>query len=67
MQKTGKKSKIRSRIEHVLVFMEEAMHGLVCRLIGIERTKAQVGLINLVYNIFRYEQILCYGLGDIKR
>lgn len=47
--------------------MEGAMHGLICRLIGIERAKAQVGLINLVYNIFRYEQILRYGLGDIKQ
>ncbi len=52
-----KKSKIRARVEHVFGFMEQSMNGLVLKSIGIVRASGIIGLINLTYNLFRYEQI----------
>ena len=54
-QDNRKKSKIRSRVEHVFGFMEQSMQGLCVRSIGIIRATGIIGLINLTYNIFRYE------------
>ncbi|MCP5064781.1 MAG: IS5 family transposase [Ignavibacteriae bacterium] len=52
-----KKSKIRARVEHVFGFMEQSMKGLVLKSVGIIRATGIIGLINLTYNLFRYEQI----------
>jgi IS5 family transposase len=52
-----KKSKIRARVEHVFGFMEQSMKGLVLKSVGIVRASGIIGLINLTYNLFRYEQI----------
>lgn len=52
------KSRIRARVEHVFGFMEQSMKGLFIRCVGLERATAIIGLINLTYNIFRYEQLL---------
>ena len=49
-----RKSKIRCRIEHVFGLMTMSMHGLTVRSIGIERTKFNIGLTNLVYNLCQY-------------
>lgn len=51
------KSKTRARVEHVFGFMENSMNRLYVRSIGIKRATGFVGLVNLVYNLFRYEQI----------
>ena len=51
------KSKIRVRVEHVFGFMEQSMNGLVVRSVGIVRATGIIGLINLTYNMFRYEQL----------
>lgn len=51
------KSKIRARVEHVFGFMEQSMKGLVLKSVGIARATGIIGLINLTYNLFRYEQI----------
>ena len=51
------KSKTRARVEHVFGFMEQSMNGLMIRSIGIVRATGIIGLINLTYNIFRYEQV----------
>lgn len=54
-----RKSKIRARVEHVFGFMTNTMrNGLYMRWVGKKRTTAGIGLLNLVYNIARYEQIL---------
>ena len=53
----AKKSKVRARVEHVFGFMEQSMKGLVLKSIGIARATGIIGLINLTYNLFRYEQI----------
>lgn len=52
------KSKTRARVEHVFGFMEQSMNGLIVRSVGISRATGIIGLINLTYNIFRYEQVL---------
>lgn len=53
-----KKSKIRARVEHVFGFMEQSMNGLVLKSVGMARATGIIGLINLTYNLFRYEQVI---------
>jgi len=52
------KSKTRARVEHVFGFMEQSMNGLFIRSVGIVRAAGIIGLINLTYNLFRYEQVI---------
>lgn len=52
------KSRTRARVEHVFGFMEQSMHGLALKCVGIARATGILGLINLTYNIFRYEQVI---------
>ncbi len=52
------KSKTRARVEHVFGFMEQSMNGLIVRSVGIKRATGIIGLINLTYNLFRYEQVI---------
>ena len=52
------KSKTRSRGEHVFGFISNSMGGFYTRAIGLRRTRCVVGLVNLLYNLFRYEQIV---------
>lgn len=52
------KSKTRARVEHVFGFIEGSMNRLKLNCIGIKRASALIGLINLTYNLFRYEQIV---------
>ena len=51
------KSKTRARVEHVFGFMEQSMNKLYVNSIGIQRAAGFVGLVNLTYNLFRYEQV----------
>lgn len=58
-KRNRKKSKIRVRVEHIFGFMTNTMKdGLKMRWIGMPRITAGIGLLNLVYNLARYEQIL---------
>ena len=52
------KSKTRVRVEHVFGFMEQSMNGLYLRCVGLVRATGIIGLINLTYNLFRFEQII---------
>lgn len=52
------KSKIRARVEHVFGFMEQSMNKLYVHSIGINRATGFVNLVNLTYNLFRYEQLV---------
>lgn len=52
------KSKTRARVEHVFGFMEQSMRGLYIWSVGLPRATGILGLINLTYNIFRYEQLI---------
>ena len=51
-----RRSKIRKRVEHVFGFIENSMGGKFIRTIGMARAKAKIGIMNLVYNVCRYEQ-----------
>lgn len=48
----GRKSKIRSHIEHVFAEQKSRM-GLVIRTIGIARATLKIGMANIVYNVKR--------------
>lgn len=52
------KSKTRARVEHVFGFIEGSMNRLKLNCIGIKRASALISLINLTYNMFRYEQLV---------
>jgi IS5 family transposase len=58
MESNRIKSKTRARVEHVFGFMEQSMNGLFIRSVGIVRATGIIGLINLTYNLFRYEQVV---------
>lgn len=60
------KSKTRARVEHVFGFMEQSMNGLFLRSVGIVRASGLIGLINLTYNLFRYEQVVRLNILSIK-
>ena len=49
----GRRSKIRSAIEHVFARQKGPM-GLFVRTIGIVRAKVKIGLANLAYNLTRF-------------
>ena len=53
------KSRIRVRVEHVFGSMTNSMNnGLNLKAIGKQRINSLIGLLNLTYNLFRYEQIV---------
>jgi len=53
------KSKIRVRVEHIFGQMTNSMNrGLDLKAIGKERIESTIGLLNLTYNLFRYEQLV---------
>lgn len=60
------KSKTRSRVEHVFGFVSNSMNDFYIRSIGFLRAKGIIGLINLVYNMCRYEQIVRLQLLPTK-
>jgi hypothetical protein len=37
--------------------MEQSMNGLAVKSVGIVRAIGIIGLINLTYNLFRFEQV----------
>ena len=51
------KSKVRVRVEHVFGFVENSMNGSTLEYIGLKRTQAAIGMMNLVYNMFRKIQL----------
>ncbi|GHS85744.1 IS5 family transposase ISMac22 [Bacteroidia bacterium] len=59
------KSKTRSRVEHIFGFVTQSMHDFFSRSIGFNRIKGGIGLINLFYNMFRYEQIVRLKLQTV--
>lgn len=57
-EQNRRKSRTRSRVEHVFGQMCMQMHSKACRLIGKRRVSFQIGLSNLIYNMSRAE-FLC--------
>ena len=62
-RRNSRYAKVRKRVEHVFGFMENSMRGMFIRVIGISRAKAKIGLMNLAYNIARYEQLERLGIA----
>ena len=60
------KSKLRVRIVHIFGFMSQSMKGFYLRAIGWRRNAAAIGLINLIYNLARYEQIVRLKLLPLR-
>ena len=60
------KSPTRCMVEHFFGFVTNSMNDFYIRSIGFMRTKGIIGLINLVYNMCRYEQIVRLNLLSIK-
>src|SRR3990167_2450319 len=58
-RENSRRSKIRKRVEHVFGFMQNSMGGKFIRTIA--RANVKIGLMNLVYNICRYEQLCRIG------
>jgi len=56
-----KKSKIRCRVEHVFGYIENSMKSGLIRCIGAKRADGIIGMIDLVYNMNRYVQLLRYA------
>jgi transposase, IS5 family len=65
-ERNRQKSKIRARIEHVFGYMSQSMKGFYLRPIGQRRNAAAIGLINLIYNLARYEQIVRLKLLPLR-
>ena len=53
-----KKSRVRSRVEHVSALMSGQAGRVFLRYIGAARTKAAVVMMDLTDNLIRYEQIV---------
>jgi IS5 family transposase len=54
-----KHSKTRVRVEHIFATLTSQMNnGLNLLSIGIDRIKSTIGLMNLTYNLVRYEQMV---------
>jgi len=60
------KSKTRSRVEHVFGFVTNSMNDFYIQSIGFRRARGIIGLINLLYNMCRYEQIVRLNLLPVK-
>lgn len=56
-ERNREKSKVRARIEHVFGFIEKNLGGSFIRSTGKSRSAGIIGLINLTYNMFRFEQL----------
>ncbi len=52
-----KKSSVRVRVEHVFGHITNSMKGFTIRTIGIVRSRAMIGMINLTYNMVRFVQL----------
>lgn len=53
-----RKSKKRSRVEHVFGFMTVSMKAMHKRCVGMVRNRASIIFCNLIYNMARTEQII---------
>ena len=53
-QRNKDKTKLRCRIEHIFGYMTNKFKGLTLRCIGKKRAEFNIGLTNLLYNMFRY-------------
>ena len=65
MNSNLKKSRVRSWVEHLFAVMSRQADRVFLRYIGPARTKAAV-MMNLTYNLLRYEQIVRLDLMPLR-
>lgn len=53
---------MRARVEHVFGYIEQSINSLTVKSFVIKRATGIIGLINLTYNFFRYEQVVRLNL-----
>jgi len=63
-QSNREKSEGRVRVEPVFGFIENSLGGSLIRSIGKIRAAGMIGLINLTYNMFQFEQLERFGVGS---
>jgi hypothetical protein len=51
-----RRSKVRSRVEHVFGFQQNSLGGKLIRTIGMVRAEVKTGCMNVTYNLMRYLQ-----------
>ena len=56
-RRNTRKSKIRSRVEHIFGFMTNSMNRIYLRYRNFGRNATGIGLMNLTYNLFRLVQL----------
>jgi IS5 family transposase len=66
MESNRDKSQVRSRVEHVFAVMSGQAGRIYMRYIGEARNEAAVVILNLTYNLVRYEQIVRLKLMPLK-
>lgn len=66
MKSNRNKSRVRSRVEHVFAVMSGQAGRVFLRYIGAARTEAAVLMLNLTYNLVRYEQIVRLKLMPLR-
>lgn len=62
-RENSRRSKIRKRVEHAFGFMQNSMKGKFIRTVGLIRATMKIGLMNLIYNLCRCEQIHRIGVS----
>lgn len=60
VSRNREKSRTRCRVEHIFGFVQGSMRGSLLRSIGKMRAGAQTALTCLIYNFYRYAQIVKY-------
>ncbi len=65
-KQTTEKNQKQEQELNIFGFMEQSMNGLKLKSVGIIRATGIIGLINLTYNLFRYEQVVRLNLLTIK-
>lgn len=58
------RSKTRARVEHVFGMMSMCIRATMSRCIGMARNSSAIAMVNLVYNMIRFEQIERLGLKN---
>lgn len=58
-----RRAKLRKRVEHIFGFMTNSMGGKFVRTIGLARARFKTGMMSLVYNLCRFEQLHRVGVA----
>jgi IS5 family transposase len=57
-------SQVRARVEHIFAFMKNSMIGMYLHIRDLGRVSAGIGLMNMVYNLFKCLNLMTQGYGE---